>query len=129
MADLKELYQSADWKKEKHAPVIDISGKPGKDQVVSITVSVGKEIPHPNTTAHHISWIEVYFLPKGEKFPCEIGRFEFASHGASAQGADTSAVYTHPEISLKLKTEKSGTVMASSYCNIHGLWQGSKELA
>ncbi|RKZ00666.1 MAG: superoxide reductase, partial [Candidatus Hydrothermota bacterium] len=26
------------------------------------------------------------------------------------------------------KTEKSGTILAASYCNIHGLWENSKEL-
>ncbi|MFA5014628.1 MAG: desulfoferrodoxin family protein [Actinomycetota bacterium] len=26
------------------------------------------------------------------------------------------------------KTEKPGTLLASSYCNIHGLWQSSKRL-
>ena len=129
MPELKELYQSADWKKEKHVPVIELSGKPGKDQVISVTVSVGKEIPHPNTTAHHIRWIAVYFLAQGEKFPVEIGRSEFASHGESTQGADTSTVYSNPETVLKFKTEKPGTVLASSYCNIHGLWQNAKELA
>ena len=129
MFEFKDLYQSADWKKEKHVPVIDVSGKPGKDSVLSVIVSVGKEIAHPNTTAHHISWIEVYFLPSGEKFPCAIGRFDFVSHGESSQGPDRSTIYTNPEVSLKFKTEKPGTILASSYCNIHGLWQCSREVA
>ncbi|MBU1007053.1 MAG: class II SORL domain-containing protein [Candidatus Omnitrophica bacterium] len=128
MADLKELIQGADWKTEKHVPVIEVSGKPGKDQVLSVTVSVGKEITHPNTTAHHIAGIAVYFLPQGGKFPYEIGRADFIAHGASTEGADTSTVYTAPEITLKLKTEKPGMILASSYCNIHGLWQGSAEV-
>lgn len=129
MAEFKDLYQAADWKKEKHVPVIEISGKPGKDQAISVTISVGKEMPHPNTTAHHIRWIAAYFLAQGDKFPSEIGRSEFTSHGESTQAADTSTVYTNPEITLKFKTEKPGTVFASSYCNIHGLWQNSSELA
>lgn len=128
MADIKDLFQSADWKKEKHVPVIEVPDKVKKGEFFSLTVSVGKEVPHPNTTAHHIRWIEVYFLPEGEKFPYEIGRFEFSSHGESTQGADTSTVYTHPEAALKFKTEKRGIVFASSYCNIHGLWQSSKEI-
>jgi superoxide reductase len=128
MAELKELFQGADWKVEKHVPVIESPDKCRKGEFISLKVSVGKEIPHPNTTAHHIRWIGVYFLPKGEKFPYEIGRFEFNAHGESAQGPDTSSVYTHPETALKFKTEKSGSILASSYCNIHGLWQGSKEL-
>ena len=128
MAEMKDLFQSADWKKEKHVPVIEAADKAKKGEVFFVTVSVGKEIAHPNTTAHHIRWIEVYFLPKAEKFPYQIGKFEFSSHGESAQGADTSTVYTHPEVSLKFKTDKPGAILASSYCNIHGVWQGSKEI-
>jgi len=128
MAELKDLLQSADWKKEKHVPVIEAVEKVKKGEPVVVKVSVGKEIAHPNTTAHHIRWIEVYFLPSGEKFPYQIGKFEFTSHGESGQGPDTSTVYTAPEASLKFKTEKTGTILAVSYCNIHGLWQGSKEI-
>ncbi len=129
MVEFKDLLQSADWKKEKHVPVIEALDKIKKREVASIKVSVGKEIAHPNTTSHHIRWVEVFFLPSGEKFPYQIGKFEFTSHGESGQGADTSTVYTAPEVNLKFKTEKPGTILASSYCNIHGLWQGSKEIA
>jgi superoxide reductase len=126
MAELKDLLQSADWKKEKHVPVIESPEKIKKGEAVSMKISVGKEIAHPNTTAHHIRWIEIYFFPTGEKFPYQIGRFEFTSHGESGLGIDTSTVYTTPEVNLKFKTEKSGAILALSYCNIHGLWQSSK---
>lgn len=129
MAELKDLLQSADWKKEKHAPVIEAAASVKKGEPISVSVSVGKEIPHPNTTAHHIRWIGVYFLPASEKFPYEIGRFEFNAHGESAQGADTSTVFTHPQVTLTFKTEKPGTILASSMCNIHGLWQSAKDIA
>ena len=129
MSELKDMFQSADWKKEKHVPVIEASDKAPKGEVITVIVTVGSQIPHPNTTAHHIRWVEVYFLPKGEKFPYEISRFEFGAHGESVQGGDTSSVYTQAEGVVKFKTEKSGTILASSYCNIHGLWQSSKELA
>ena len=129
MAELKELFQSADWKKEKHSPVIEAPEKIKKGEAVAVKVSVGKEISHPNTTAHHIRWIEVYFLSGGEKFPCQIGKFEFTSHGESGLGPDTSTIYTAPEVNLIFKTEKSGAILASSYCNIHGLWQSSKDIA
>lgn len=128
MAELKDLVQSADFKKEKHVPVIEAVEKTKKGEATVVKVSVGKEIAHPNTTAHHIRWIEVYFLPTGEKFPYQIGKFEFSAHGESGQGADTSTVYTAPEASLKFKTDKPGAILASSYCNIHGLWQGSKDI-
>ena len=128
MTQLKELVQTADWKTEKHVPVIEAPDKAKKGQATAVTVSVGKEIAHPNTTEHHIGWIALYFLPKGEKFAYEIGKFEFNAHGASAQGPNTSTVYTDPKVTAYLKTEKPGTLFASSYCNIHGLWETNAEL-
>jgi len=128
MADIKELFQSADWKTEKHVPVVEAPEAVNKGEFFRITVSVGKEIAHPNKTEHHIRWISVFFHPAGEKFPYQIAKAEFTAHGESVTGADTSTVYTHPEAVLNFKTDKSGMIYASSYCNIHGLWQGSKEL-
>ncbi|MDD5439761.1 MAG: class II SORL domain-containing protein [Candidatus Omnitrophica bacterium] len=124
----KDLLQSADWKAEKHVPVIDAPDKAKKGEIVKISATVGKEIAHPNKTEHHICWVAIYFHPEGEKFPYQIGRVEFSSHGSSVQGPDTSSVYTHPEASLSFKTDKAGVIYAASYCNIHGLWQGSKDL-
>jgi superoxide reductase len=128
MPDIKELFQSADWKKEKHVPVIEAAAKFKKGEFTKISVCVGKEISHPNTTEHHIRWICVYFLPEGEKFPCEIGRVEFNAHGESAQGPNTSTVFTHPEAFFSFKTDKNGSILAASYCNIHGLWQSSMQI-
>ncbi|HEX7320040.1 MAG TPA: class II SORL domain-containing protein [bacterium] len=128
MFQMNDAVQTADWKKEKHAPALDMPGKIKKGDAVKLTVTVGKEIAHPNTTEHHIAWIDVYFRPEGEKFSCHIGRYEFQAHGGSAQGPNTSTMYTHPESTVNFKTEKSGTVFALSYCNIHGLWMNSMDL-
>jgi superoxide reductase len=129
MPELKELLQSADWKKEKHAPVIDAPESVKKGEPVAVSVSVGREIPHPNTTPHHIRWIELYFLADGAKNPVEIARFEFSAHGESPEGADTSTIYTTPSGVCTFKTEKTGTLLAASYCNIHGLWESSRRIA
>lgn len=128
MAEFKDLFQSADWKTEKHVPVIDAPEKVKKSEIFKIALTVGKEIPHPNTSEHHIAWLEAFFLPDGEKFPYQIGKFEFGAHGASTQGPNTSTVYTHSEVVCSIKTDKPGTILASSYCNIHGLWQNSKKI-
>jgi|UniRef100_A0A7C6ECD3 superoxide reductase len=128
MKQIGELFQTADWKAEKHVPVIEMLLKAKKGENIKMVVSVGKQIPHPNTTEHHIVWIDVQFLPEGEKFPYHLGRYEFLAHGASTQGPNTSTIYTNPEITVNFKTEKSGTVYAYSYCNIHGLWSNSIEL-
>ena len=127
MQDMNELLQSADWKNEKHAPVIEVKKKEEKD-FVFVKVSVGKEIPHPNQTQHHIRWIQLLFKPEGEKFPFEVGKINFTSHGESPAGPDTSKVYTEPKGVFVLKTEKPGTLIGISYCNIHGLWRSESVL-
>jgi len=129
MQELSKIFQSADWKKEKHVPVIDVPGKAKKGENLSISVSVGKEIPHPNTTEHHIAWIDVYFQPAEGKFPSHLGRFDFSSHGASTDGPNTSTIFTHPAVTMTFKTEKPGNLIAFSYCNIHGLWMNSCEIS
>lgn len=129
MPEMNDMFQSADWKKEKHAPVIECPDRAEKGAAVQVKLSVGKEIAHPNTTEHHIVWIDAYFLAEGEKFPYQIGRFEFAAHGASAQGPNTSTVFTNPEVACSFKTDKPGSVIAAAYCNIHGLWQSSRPLS
>lgn len=127
-AQFKELYQSANWKEEKHVPVIETPDEVGKGEFFEVKVTIGKEVAHPNKTEHHIRWVEVYFHPEGGKFPYHIGRADFSAHGESAEGADTGTVYTHHAATLSFKTDKPGTIYATSYCNIHGLWQNAKQI-
>ncbi len=129
MTGIRDLYQVADWKKEKHVPVIEAPDAVMKGSAVTLTVSVGRDIPHPNTTPHHIRWIEVYFQPDGGAYPFQVGRFDFTAHGESPEGPDTSTIYTVPAVHCTFRTDRPGTIMASSYCNIHGLWTSSKPLS
>jgi superoxide reductase len=129
MVELNSLFQSADWKAEKHVPVIEAPAETKKGAFFTVTVTVGKEIPHPNTTAHHIRWIALYFMAEGDKFPYELARTVFSAHGESTQGADTGGVYTDPKITVTVKADRSGRLLSSSYCNIHGLWQSSSEIS
>ncbi|MGB9780756.1 class II SORL domain-containing protein [Caldanaerobacter sp.] len=115
------LYQSGDWKGEKHVPVIHSPEKVEKGEPFEVKVVIGEEIPHPNTLEHHIKWIKVYFQGEGDKFPVEIGNYNFTSHGEYG-------TFTEPEVTVKFKIEKSGKIYATSYCNIHGLWENSKEI-
>ena len=127
--NLGERIQTADWKAEKHVPVIDCPDKVEADKMFLVKVGVGKEIPHPNTTEHHISWIDVYFQPDGDKFVYHVGRFEFNAHGEAVKGANQGPVYTHPEATFSMKVNAPGTLLAVAMCNIHGLWESSKAIA
>lgn len=129
MAGLSERIQKADWKKEKHVPVIEAPDKVKADELFEVKVTLGKEIAHPNTTEHHIRWISVFFHPEGGKFSFQVGHFEFSAHGESVDGPNKGPVYTHHEVSAFLKINKPGTLHALALCNIHGLWESSKEIA
>ncbi len=121
MKSLNGLYQSGDWKGEKHVPVIHAPESVKAGEEVEVKVVIGEEIPHPNTLEHYISWIKVYYHPEGAKFPVEIGNYDFSAHGESD-------LLTEPYIVTRFKANKPGTILASSYCNIHGLWENSVEL-
>ncbi|MBN1979539.1 MAG: class II SORL domain-containing protein [Anaerolineae bacterium] len=123
-----EKIQSADWKSEKHVPVIECPDQVKADEVFEVKASIGKEIAHPNTTEHHIRWIALYFHPEGDKFTYEVGRYEFNAHGESVQGANQGPVYAHHSVSAAMKINRPGTLHALAYCNIHGLWESKQEI-
>jgi len=125
---LTKYIRIEDWKKEKHTPFIEYVGEVKKDAPITVRVTVGKEIPHPNTTEHHIRWIKLLFIPKDSSFIIDIGRAEFNSHGESPSGPNKSGIYTEPTAYFTFKTNKPGKLVALSYCNIHGLWAYEKEL-
>lgn len=126
MSKIKELYQTADWKSEKHVPVIECPEQVTKDSMFDVKVTLGKEVAHPNTTEHHIRWIQLYFKPEGDKFAYQVGNFEFTAHGESTEGADKGPVYTNHSAATGMKIMKSGVLIATAFCNIHGLWENSK---
>lgn len=123
-----DLYQTADWKTEKHVPVIECPDEVKGDEMFEVKVSIGKEIAHPNTTEHHIRWIQVFFKPEGDKFAYQVASCEFTAHGESVDGANKGPVYTNHCAAVMLKTTKPGVLFATSLCNIHGLWENSKTI-
>ena len=123
-----EVFKSADWKTEKHVPVIEAPSAVKTGEKFTVVVSVGKEIAHPNTTEHHIRWIRLCFKPEtGNVY--DLGLFEFNAHGESTEGANKGPAYTEPVAQVAVKLNASGTLMAAAYCNIHGLWESAKEIS
>lgn len=124
----EHIIKSADWKTEKHAPVIEAPEMVKAGEKFVVDLSVGKEIPHPNTTEHHIRWIKLYFMPEGGKFPFEVANVEFTVHGESVDGPNKGPVYTEPHAKVAMKITSPGMLIAASYCNIHGLWESAQEI-
>ena len=123
---LSSLIKSADWKAEKHVPVITVhspsaSPFPVPRSPIEIEISVGKEIPHPNTLEHHIAWAALYFVADGSQLPVELARAEFRAHGPD--------LFTAPVLKATITLPKSGTLHAVASCNIHGLWESEMKIA
>ncbi len=121
MSVLGNIIQSGDWMGEKHVPAIIANNTVKKGELLEVKVSVGEEIAHPNTLEHHISWIKVFYIAEGSKFAVELSNNTFDSNGEGQN-------FTEPSVTGKYKLEKSGTIVALSYCNIHGLWESSLEV-
>jgi superoxide reductase len=128
MNKLSEYVKSADWKSEKHVPALEAPDTVKAGEWFNISVTVGKEIPHPNTTEHHIAWIAVHFAPTGAKATFEIGRFEFSAHGQSPTGPNQGPVYTDSGVVVRAKLNTSGLLFTTAYCNIHGLWEAERPI-
>ena len=117
---VSSLIKSADWKAEKHVPVITLLGDFRSDEPVEIEVSVGKEVPHPNTVEHHIDWIALYCVAEGSRLPIELVRADFSVHGPD--------VFAEPIIRTRIKLPGSCSLHAVAYCNLHGLWEAELQI-
>ena len=124
----EHIIKSADWKTEKHAPVIEAPEVVKAGEKFCVYLSVGKEIPHPNTTEHHIRWIDVYFKPESEKFLHQVAHFDFTAHAESTKGANEGAVLAHPVAAFSMTVKEPGMLIALELCNIHGVWESAADI-
>ncbi|NSW53188.1 MAG: hypothetical protein HPY85_11840 [Anaerolineae bacterium] len=121
MSALASLIQTADWKKEKHSPVVEAPEAVKAGEAFKVAFGIGKEIAHPNTAEHHITYITLFFQPEGNKFPYQVAHVEFSAHGEVE-------TFTDPWAKVMVKVNSAGTFIALAHCNIHGLWEGTKEV-
>lgn len=117
---LNEYVKTADWKSEKHVPVIAAPEMVAAGETFEVEVAVGKEIPHPNTVEHHIAWIALHFVPEGSPVSVEIGRVSLSAHGP--------VVATSSTAKFTVALQKGGEFHATAYCNLHGLWSSSARI-
>ncbi len=99
--------------KEKHVPVIELVDCPTCGEKV-VKITVGKEVPHPNTIEHHIKWITLFGVKNG-----------VAVHIATF---DLGPTYGVPTVVTHANLEGMNELIALEYCNIHGLWESSLKL-
>ncbi len=96
---------------QKHLPVITAPDKVKKDEVFDVTIEVGKYKAHPNEPGHVIEWAELYC---GDTF---LFRANLAGSLAT------------PKVTIPVKlTHAHGSLKAWGKCNLHGLWEGIKDI-
>ena len=111
---LKDLIKTAEKEgKEKHVPVIELVACPACGEKV-VKITVGKEVPHPNTIEHHIKWIALFGVKNGG-----------AVHVATF---DLGPTYGVPTVVTHANLEGMSELIAVEYCNLHGLWESSLKL-
>ncbi len=96
---------------QKHLPVISAPDTVKRGDPFDVTVEVGKLKTHPNETAHFIEWIELYC---GDTFLFRMG---------------LSGSLTSPKVAVPVKLlHAHGPLKVWAKCNMHGLWEGTKDI-
>ncbi|MFQ5887716.1 MAG: class II SORL domain-containing protein [Candidatus Hydrothermarchaeales archaeon] len=97
---------------KKHVPIIEAPGKVKAGEPFKVTVKVGS-IPHVMEEGHHIQWIDLY------------------SGGNFLTNVLLTPVFTRAEATITLVkggAHRTSTLRAIERCNLHGLWEGSKDI-
>jgi len=103
--------------KEKHVPIIKVPEKVEVGKEFEVIINVGEKVSHPNTVEHHIKWIQVFSeIEDRTHNPVHVATFDF------------EPTFAEPKIKFKMKLEKSATLIALEYCNLHGVWENSVKI-
>ena len=102
--------------KEKHVPQIKAPATVAAGQAFDVEIIVGDEVPHPNTIEHHIKWIQLFAKSEGD----------VVKHVATF---DLGPTLADPRVKVSVMLEQSATLYALEYCNIHGVWDNSADVA
>ena len=97
-----EDFSTADDFTKKHTPHID-AVRDG--DTVTVTVTVGHYVSHPNTPDHFIEYIDLVV----DHAP--IARFSFAAVAAS------------PKVTATVTLDPDTKLVARESCTLHGIWE------
>lgn len=109
----KDMNNMTDLEK-KHHPVISCPDQVKPNEPFEVTVEIGKLLAHPNEPGHFIEWIELY------------ANYVFLTR------LDLTAMTTKPTLKAQVTLPhelKNVTLRAFERCNLHGVWEASKEIS
>lgn len=108
----KDMNNLTDLEK-KHHPVISVPAQIKGGEPFEVTVEVGKLLAHPNENSHFTQFIDLY------------ADYVFLAR------VDLTPVTTQPVMKLQVVFPHPGmktTLRAFARCNLHGVWEGTKEV-
>lgn len=111
---LMELNKPEDWTAltemaKKHVPIIEAPTSVKANEPFQVKIKVGgiDGVEHPNLLGHWINWVILY----ADLRP--IGQIYFYPTMTNGYVA-----------TMHVTLEKSATLIAQVYCNLHGVWEG-----
>ena len=114
---LTELNKPEDWENlvdmaKKHVPIIEAPAKVKAKEPFTVKLKVGgiDGVEHPNMLGHWIGWIELY---AGDR---QISRIDLAPEVSNGYA-----------VTLDVTLNSNSTLVARSFCNLHGLWEGKEK--
>lgn len=103
----KDPANPTDFEK-KHTPVIKAPDTIKVGEFFTVTVEVGKNVPHPNEPGHFIQWIELW---SGPTFVARV---------------DLTPVMADSVVTIPVRLQHIHPLRAVARCNLHGAWAGEK---
>lgn len=97
----------------KHLTVIEVPAKIKAAEPFAVHLKVGgiDGVEHPNLLGHYIHWLELW-----------------ADEQLLAR-ADFYPTVSQPEATFTIVLEGPTTLRALEFCNLHGIWESSEEVA
>lgn len=95
---------------KKHTPVMTAPDNVKKGEPFDVGIEVGKLLAHPNEYGHFIQWIELY---SGDTFLTRV---------------ELTPVLSSPRITVTVALNHSHPLRALLHCNLHGTWEGTKDI-
>ncbi len=95
---------------KKHTVIIDAPDSVEENEPFEVEVRVGEYKEHPNEPGHFIEWMELY---SGDTFLARLS--------LTPEKSDYVMKTT-------VKLDHSHPLRAKAKCNLHGVWESSKEI-
>lgn len=90
---------------KKHLPDISAPTEVKAREPFAVTITIGKNLPHPDEGGHWIQWLELY-----------------AGEGYLAR-ADLTATVSATPVTFTLKLNQDSELVVRARCNLHGVWE------